>query len=116
MDKTLLWTDKKRPLFGKPLSFTTYLLYADRLVIKSGLLRCKTEQIMLYRILDVTMQETFVDRLFGVGTIHICAGDHSAPETDLRWVLNAETVMELLVDNVERVRQQKGIHPREFMD
>lgn len=116
MDKTLLWTDKKRPLFGKPLSFTTYFLYTDRLVIKSGLLRRKTEQIMLYRILDVTMQETFLDRLFGVGTIHICSGDHSTPETDLRWVLMAETIMELLVDSVERIRQQKGIRPREFMD
>ena len=29
----ILWTDKKRPFFGLPLSFTRYTLTKDKLII-----------------------------------------------------------------------------------
>ena len=33
---SLIWKDKKRPIFGLPLSFTTYKLTEEKLLINTG--------------------------------------------------------------------------------
>lgn len=116
MNSDLIWSDKKRPIFGKALSFTEYRLYADRLVVHAGLFRRKTEQIMLYRILDVTMSSGILDRIFGVGTLHICSGDRSASRIAVQNIHEPEQIYELLGDMVERARTAKRIRPLEFLE
>ena len=49
-EETPLWSDKKRPFFGLPLSFTRYTLYPDRIIIERGFLFRHHDEIRLYRI------------------------------------------------------------------
>ena len=79
MAKTV-WKDRKRTLFGLPWSFTRYYLTEDKLIIETGFLSRREEEIRLYRILDITLQRPFAQRLFGLGTVHLCTADHSTPE------------------------------------
>ena len=59
----ILWTDKKRTLFGLPLSFTTYELEEERLFIRTGFFTRKEDEVRLYRIMDISWQQT-LDSVF----------------------------------------------------
>lgn len=111
-----VWTDKKRPLFGLPLSFTRYKLTEERLLIETGFLSKKEEEIRLYRIMDLTLLRPLGQRLFKLGTIHCCTADKSTPEFDVLKVKDAEKVRDLLSELVEKQREAKRVSGREFMD
>lgn len=111
-----VWKDKKRTIFGLPWTFTTYKLTKDKLLIESGFLSKKEEEIRLYRIMDLTLNRPFWQRLWGLGTIHCCTADKSTPEFDVLNIKNAEYVKNLLSDMVEEKRDEKRVSAREYMD
>ncbi len=110
-----IWQDRKRTLFGLPLSFTRYRLTSEKLLIETGFLSRKEEEVRLYRIMDLTLNRPLGQRLFGLGTIHCCTGDKSTPEFDIVKIKDAERVKNLLSDLVEAERESKRITAREFM-
>ncbi len=109
------WQDRKRTLFGLPLSFTKYSLTEEKLLIKTGFLSLNEEEVRLYRILDVTLKKSLRQRIFGVGTIHCCSADKSTPEFDIKAVKNPEWVKETLSDLIEAERSRKRVSGREYM-
>ena len=110
-----LWKDKKRPIFGLPLSFTTYRLKQDKIEVRTGFLSIKEEEIKLYRITDVTLYRSLLQRIFKVGTIHICSGDKTTPEFDIKDVKNSEKVKNLISETVEKCRDEKRVSTREIL-
>ena len=114
-DLSIIWKDRKRPIFGLPLSFTKYKLTEEKILINTGILSIKEEEIQLYRIMDVTLQCSFWQRIFNVGTIHCCSGDKTTPEFDIKDVKNPSKVKELLSKNIEIQRDKKRIAGREFL-
>jgi len=114
MDK-ILWTARKRTLFGLPLSFTVYTLTETKLFIKTGFFNIKEEEIRLYRILDLTLKRTFEERLFGLGTIHCCTADKTAPEFDIKRIRDCKEIRTLLSDQVEEERNSRYVGVREYM-
>ncbi|MBO5349279.1 MAG: PH domain-containing protein [Clostridia bacterium] len=113
--KNTLWQDRKRTIFGLPWSFTKYKLTEEKLIIQTGLLNIKQEEIRLYRIMDVTLNRPLGQRIWGLGTIHCCSADKSTPEFDIKNIKNSEKVKELLSDAVENERTKKRVSSREFM-
>ncbi len=111
-----VWRDRKRTIFGLPLSFTVYTLTEEKLLIETGFLSKKQEEVRLYRIMDLTLNRPFGQRLFGLGTIHCCTADKSTPEFDILKIKDAENVKNLISDMVEEQREAKRISAREFMD
>ena len=72
------WKDRKRHL-GLPLSFTRYRLSEDRLFYETGLLNLKCDEVLLYRVRDLQLNMSIIQRIFGVGTICVISSDQSAP-------------------------------------
>lgn len=114
-DMKYVWKDRKRTLFGLPLSFTKYKLTDEKLIVETGFFSIKQEEVRLYRIMDVTLKRSLGQRVFGVGTIHCCSADKSTPEFDIKSIKCSEKVKELLSDKVEKERDRKKISSREFM-
>lgn len=56
-EEDILWKDRKR-ILGLPLSFTTYEVDGSRLTTRQGLLSTTTDEMLLYRILDLQMKQT----------------------------------------------------------
>ena len=113
----IIWKDRKRPIFGLPLSFTKYILLEDKLLINTGLLSTKQEEIKLYRIMDVTLKRSFIQKIFGVGTIHCCSADKTTPEFDIGDIKKAFEVKEKISKMAEEQRDKKRITGREiFVD
>ena len=115
MAGSYVWEDRKRIIFGLPFTFTTYHLTKEKLLIRSGILNTKEEEIRLYRIMDVTLNRSLWERLFGLGTIHCCSADKSTPEFDIKWIPDSAAVKEKLSDLVEAERMAKRVSGREFM-
>lgn len=109
------WQDRKRIIFGLPWSFTRYRLTQEKLLVKTGILSTKEEEVRLYRIMDVTLKRTIGERLWKLGTIHICSADKSTPEFDIKRIKNSEQVKNMLSDMVESERIKKRVSGREYM-
>ena len=112
----LVWSDRKRTLFGLPWSFTRYFLYDDKLIIDTGLLSRREEEVRLYRIMDITLNRSLEERIFGLGTIHCCSGDKTSPEFDIKRIKLPREVKERLSDMIEAERMRRRVGTREFMD
>lgn len=113
--ENILWKDRKRTLFGLPLSFTKYKLTEEKLIVQTGFFNIKQEEVRLYRIIDVTLNRSFGQRIWGLGTIHCCSADKSTPEFDIKNIKSSEKIKELLSDKVENQRTKKRVTSREYM-
>ena len=82
-DNNVIWSDRKRTLFGLPLSFSKYTLTEDRLFIQTGLFTTTEDEVRLYRIMDVKLTRTLGQKLFGVGTIRVSSADKSMGDFDI---------------------------------
>jgi len=111
-----VWQDRKRIIFGLPWSFAKYTLTDEKLIIETGMLRRNEEEVRLYRIMDVTLQRSLRDRIWGLGTIHCCSADKSTPEFDIKRIREPKKVRDMLSDMVEQQRELKRVSSREFMD
>lgn len=111
----IIWKDRKRPIFGLPLSFTKYRMTKEKLLIETGLLSIKEEEIQLYRIMDLTLKCSIWQRIFNVGTIHCCSGDKTTPEFEIKDVKNPSEIKELLSKYIELQRDRKRISTREVL-
>lgn len=109
-----LWFDKKRYL-GIPISFTKYYIENNRLYIKKGFLKTETDEVLLYRILDIKSSQKFSQKIFGVGTVSIYSADQSNRVLNLTNVKNPDKVHRYLSDLVEKERQEKGVTGREII-
>ena len=98
-----LWNDRRRRL-GLPLSFTRYALSEDRLFLEKGLLNTKYDEILLYRVRDISLNITLGQRLFGVGTITVQSSDKSLPILELKNIKRPREVKELIHQTVEELK------------
>lgn len=110
-----IWRDRKRTIFGLPLSFTVYKLTEEKLLVESGFFSKTEEEVRLYRMMDLTLKRPFGQRIWGLGTIHCCTADKSTPEFDIKKIKDSEKVKNLLSDLIEKQREEKRISAREFM-
>ena len=104
----LLWTDRKR-YFGLPLSFTKYAISEDRLFQSMGILNLKYEEILLYRVRDITLSRSFGQRIFGVGSITVTSSDKSRPVLVIQNVKDAPAVKELIHQQVEAMKISRRV-------
>ncbi len=111
-----IWSEKKRwVFFALPWTFTTYSLTEDKLLIDSGLLVVKQEEVLLYRILDITLTRNLFQRMSGLGTITIESADKSTPILEIKNIPNALNVKNQLSDLVEQAKDKKRVFSREVM-
>ena len=115
MASTVLWTDKKRPFFGLPISFTRYTLTEDRLLIDSGILVKHQEEVRLYRMADFAVTQSFLQRIFYVGDVNISSSDNMQGDFTLKSIRKPYTVKDMLSDAVEKERGEKGTSMKEHL-
>jgi hypothetical protein len=111
--KEYKWKDRKRHL-GMPLSFTRYALSEDRLFLEVGFFNIKDEEVVLYRIRDISMRRSLWQRIFGVGTVVVVSSDKSAPRIELKNIKKPHEVKELLHSLVEEMKINRRIRIGEY--
>ena len=109
-----LWSDRRRRL-GLPLSFTRYFLSEDRLFLETGLLSTHCEEILLYRVRDLSMKISLGQRIFGVGTVTVQSSDKSCPVLELRNIKHPRETKEIIHQAVEQMKLQRRMRVGEVM-
>lgn len=110
-----IWKERKRVWCGLPWTFTVYSLDEKKLTIDSGFFNKKQDEVRLYRILDVSLSRSFMQRIFGLGTIHCASTDRSLKNFDIKNIKNSENVKNMLSDLIEEERKANRVSSREFM-
>ncbi len=113
-ENKIIWKDRKRTVFGLPLSFTVYIMTDEKLLINTGFLNRHQEEIMLYKISDLTLDRTLGQRLFGIGTIHCNSSDKTTPKFDIKNIKNSEVIKEELSKAVYKQKDLRRVSAREI--
>lgn len=111
----MIWTDRKRH-FGLPISFTKYSLSEDRLFRETGFLNLNEEEVLLYRVRDVSLSRSLWQRIFGVGTITVHSSDKTSPTLEIINVKASKSVKELIFTTVERAKEMRRMRATELLD
>ncbi len=111
----ILFKQRKRNWCGLPWTFTVYSYDEERLFVKSGVFSIREDEVRLYRILDISLKRSFIQRIFGMGTIVIDSSDKTMKCFELKNIKQSREAKEQLSQLVEEERQRKRITGREFM-
>lgn len=110
-----IWKDRKRVL-GMPLSFTRYSLSEDRIFLETGLLNMNLEEILLYRVRDISLRISLGQRIFGVGTVLLQSSDKSMPVLEIKNIKKPREVKELIHHQVEEMKIKRRMRVGEILD
>ena len=108
-----IWKDRKHILWF-PWTFTKYSISNDRLIIERGLLKTVVDETLLYRIVDITMEQSLAGKLFGTGTLRISAKVDKTPEIRLANIARPREIRTLLSELVEEYRHRRNVVGKEF--
>lgn len=88
---------------------TQYELSSQRLRLRSGVLNKDTNDLELYRIKDVRVEQPLGLRLFGLSNLVLETSDRSDPHVVIRAIPEAEALMDVMRERVEALRIARGI-------
>ena len=114
--ESMIWYDRKRLWCGLPWTFTKYGMDEGRLFVETGFFNTKEEEVRLYRILNISLSKNIIQRIFGLGTIHIDSTDLDLKCLKITNIKDSDHVKEMLSEKVEEERMRNRVSAREFMN
>lgn len=110
-----IWTDKKRTLFGLPISFTRYFLTETKFITRRGFLSVVEEEFELYKVTDKKLVMPLGQRMFGCATIvlHV-KNDVDTPVMEIKSIKNPRAVLEMLDKQIDINRDKYSIRGRDM--
>ncbi len=115
MEQEIVWKDRKRVWCGLPWTFTKYELSKQKLTIKTGFFTQNQDEVRLYRILDLSLKRSLLQRMFGLGTINCHSVDKTMKNFEIKNIKDSEHVKNKLSDLIEEARRENRVSSREFM-
>ena len=107
-DGTVIYTERKRILFfGLPWTFTKYTITPSLLTVDSGLLNTTEDDCYMYKIQDVKLTTSLIERILGLATIICYTGDVTSPELKLIHIKHAKEIKSYLLKTSEEARLKR---------
>lgn len=104
----MAYTEKKRwPFLGLPLTFTSYTITDEVITVNSGFLNRVENDCYLYKVIDVRLENSLLERIFGLGTVHCFSGDVTNPDLRIMHIKNAKEIKNYILKQSEAERQRK---------
>ena len=115
-DGDVLWSQRKRNWCRTPFTFTTYTLTNDEIAVKTGILRETYDVTKLFRVVDLTLTRTLLQRLFGLSTITLETRDQSSGgQLVLKNIIHGFDVRRVIQRAVDESRNVNRVSAREYM-
>lgn len=104
----MVYVERKRTKFlGLPLSYTKYTISEEKLTITSGFLSITEDDAFMYKIQDVRLTKSFMERMFKLGTITCYTGDTTHPKLVLEHIKRAGTIKDFIMYSSEEARRKR---------
>lgn len=102
------FVERKRTAFlGLPLYFTTYSISDEMIQRKRGLLKIEEDNVFMYKVQDVRVSKTLMERIFKLGTIICYSGDVTDPEFRFEHIKHCDEIKEFIMHKSEEERLRR---------
>ena len=102
--------ERKRILFfGLPLSFSVYTVKEDVITINKGVFNKLENDCFMYKVQDVTLKRTLIERIFGLGTVVCYTSDVTSKELVMKHIKNSSQIKQFILQNSEEQRLKRKV-------
>ncbi len=77
--------------------------------IETGVFGKRIDTIQLWRVRDIDFQQSLMERILGVASIHVLSSDKENPDLRLRGIPNGRTLFTELRDQISLSRQGRNV-------
>lgn len=103
-----VFTERKRLLFfGLPWTFTKYIIKSDIITTDAGLFKIEENDCYMYKVQDVKLTATLMERIFKLGTVVCYTGDVTDKELTLVHIKHAREVKDYILKASETARRKR---------
>lgn len=107
-DPDIVYQERKRWVFlGLPFTFTVYVVKNDLITIDQGFFKKIENDCYMYKVQDVVHTESFMERLFGLGTITCFTGDTTHPKLIMQHIKNSKKIKNYILEASEAARMRR---------
>ncbi len=100
--------ERKRWVFlGLPFTFTIYTVKEEVLTVDTGFLSKEENDCYMYKVQDVTLKTSLLERIFGLGTIICYTGDTTNPQLVMEHIKNARAIKDFILEQSEIARRKR---------
>ena len=98
----------KRWLFlGLPFTFTTYTITEEMITIDTGILKRIENDCYMYKVVDIKLEASLMERMFKLGTIICYTGDTTHPTLAIEHIKNARAIKDFMLEASETARMKR---------
>ncbi|MBE5949377.1 MAG: PH domain-containing protein [Lachnospiraceae bacterium] len=97
--------ERKRWLFlGLPFTFTKYFVKEDMITIATGFFKIVENDCYMYKVQDVQLTRSLMERIFGLGTIVCHTGDTTHPTLTILHIKHSRKIKDFILQASEEAR------------
>lgn len=89
--------------------FHRYTVTTERLSEGIGVFNRSTEELELYRVKDISMQEPFALRMFGLSDVVLSTSDRTTPIVIIHGIRDGRKLVNIIRKHTEIMRARKGV-------
>ena len=104
-----VFRERKRWVFlGLPWTFTVYHVREDMITIDRGFLNKQEDDCYMYKVTDVRLNTSLMERIFKLGTVTCYTGDVTDSNLVFKHIRNAKVIKDYILEKAdsERIRRR----------
>ena len=104
----LVYEERARwTFFGLPFTFTKYLFHENDLQIRKGFLSTTENDTYMYRIVDVQLKQSLIQKMFGLGTIVCYTSDVTDKNLIIKNIRHAREIKDFIYTASEEAKMRR---------